>query len=234
MTTSNIKEKIAKLLRMQESSNSNEAANAAAFVERLCREHGLTPADCEQHNPDEDLAVAFTYGKTSGRLDRATSYLLQAVANYFNGYMVQCGAPGGRVRKVYAVKANQIQIELYTDYLIDVMNKLAKEHFIVAGSPRNNFKKGFAVEIARRLQAMALERQKDGIAETGMPGLVVTKRDKKQNRLALAARDNDCPNLRTSYAKSLGYGAEAGAEAAKSVGLNKQVRTTGQRMLTGV
>ena len=148
--------------------------------------------------------------------------------------MVQSSAPGGRVRKVYAVKANQIQIELYTDYLIDVMNKLAKEHFIVAGSPRNNFKKGFAVEISHRLKAMALERQKDGITETGMPGLVVTQRDEKQNRLALAARDNDCPNIRTSYAKSLGYGAEAGAEAAKSVGLNKQVRTTGQRMLTGV
>ena len=52
-----IKAKISKLLRLQQSDNAGEAANAAAFVERLCREHGLTPDDINpDHDPERDEA----------------------------------------------------------------------------------------------------------------------------------------------------------------------------------
>ena len=128
MTTSNIKEKIAKLLRMQESSNSNEAANAAAFVEKLCREHGVSADECIEHDVDEDVAVDFFYGEASGRLDPSTVILLSAVTDYFNGYLVRKrAAHRKRILHIFAPKANQIQIELYTDYLIEVRDKLAKQ-----------------------------------------------------------------------------------------------------------
>ena len=49
-----IKQKIAKLLRLAQSCNANEAANAADMVHKLCAEHGLTQdaidPDCD--NPE--------------------------------------------------------------------------------------------------------------------------------------------------------------------------------------
>ena len=42
-TSDSVKAKISKLLRMQQSDNPGEAANAAAFVEKLCKEHGISP-----------------------------------------------------------------------------------------------------------------------------------------------------------------------------------------------
>ena len=235
MTTSNIKEKIAKLLRMQESSNANEAANAAAFVERLCREHGVSAHECMDHDLEEDVAVDFFYGKASGRLDPSMTILLMGVANYFNGYLVRKSV-GNRqkILHIFAPKANQIQIELYTDYLIEVRDRLAREHCPVGSvAYRNNFKKGFAYEIHARLQQMAAERRDNGIAELGMPGLAVVQRDKKQDALSLALRNSTYSRLRSSGAYSTGAGADAGRSAAKSVGLNKQVRTSSRRMLAG-
>ena len=236
MTTSNIKEKIAKLLRMQESSNVNEAANAAAFVEKLCREHGVSADECIDHDVEEDVAVDFFYGKATGRLDPSTVILLRAVTGYYNGYQVRKWVGHRkRILHIFAAKANQIQIEIYTDYLIEVRDKLAKQHCPVGNvAYRNNFKKGFAYEILDRLKAMAADRRDNGIAEIGMPGLAVIQRDKKQAAISLSLRDSTYHSLGNSGGYTLGAGSDAGRSAAKSVGLNKQVRTTGQRMLTGV
>ena len=237
MTTSNIKEKIAKLLRMQESNNANEAANAAAFVERLCREHGVSAHECMDHDLEEDVAVDFFYGKASGRLDPSMTILLMGVTSYFNGYLVRKSVGNRqRILHIFAPKANQIQIELYTDYLIEVRDKLTKKHCPVGlGNVafRNNFKKGFAYEIYERLQQMAAEKRDNGIAELGMPGLAVVQRDKKQDALSLALRNSTYSRLRSSGAYSTGAGTDAGRSAAKSVGLNKQVRTSSRRMLAG-
>ena len=57
-TSDSIKAKISKLLRMQQSDNPGEAANAAAFVEKLCKEHGISPVSCltvSEHGPRRDL-----------------------------------------------------------------------------------------------------------------------------------------------------------------------------------
>jgi len=58
---------------MQESSNANEAANATEFLERLCRQHGITANDINaDYDPERDdvVVVELFRGK---RLDKAES-----------------------------------------------------------------------------------------------------------------------------------------------------------------
>ena len=45
---------IAKLLRLQTSNNAGEAANAAAFVEKLCAKYNVSSSDCQDYDPNRD------------------------------------------------------------------------------------------------------------------------------------------------------------------------------------
>ena len=169
-----IKAKISKLLRLQQSDNAGEAANAAAFVERLCREHGLTPDDINpDFDPERDEATFWVVGTPFKRVDHADWSLLNAVAKHFNGRTVQRGIRQEdrfkmglddygwdcSVLEIQATKGNRIQIELYYAYLKEVMERLADEakaKSVAEGyssrSFRLNFRKGFAQAIGEKLR----------------------------------------------------------------------------------
>ena len=231
-----IKTKIAKLLRLQESNNAGEAANAAALVEKLCREHGILPEEItDNYDPNEEIAVDFFYGAASRRLDPATCIVLNYVAQHFNGNVVRKWTPQGRRLHVFATKANQIQIELYTDYLIDALRRIADRECPKGDRVyRNNFKKGFAIEIGSRLNAMKNEQRKNGIPENGVPGLVICNRDEMQRKLTDAAQAKVYPTLAKASDYRVGsHGQSAGSAAAGSVGLNRQIKTRPTLALTG-
>jgi hypothetical protein len=230
-----IKAKIAKLLRMQDSDNAGEAANAAAFVEKLCREHGILPEEItDNYDPDEEVAVDFFYGAASRRLDPATTIVLNYVAQHFNGSVVRKWTSEGRRLHVFASKANQIQIELYTDYVIDQLRKIADRECPKGDRAyRNNFKKGFAMEIGTRLREMKTEQREQGIPENGVPGLVIVNRDKRQLDVALAHEKEMYPKLARSGGYTTGHGSAAGRSAAGSVGLNRQVQSRKTLALAG-
>ena len=236
--TSAIKTKIAKLLRLQESNNAGEAANAAALVEKLCREHGILPEEItDNYDPNEEIAVDFFYGAASRRLDPATCIVLNHVANHFNGSVVRkwVDHTQGRRLHVFATKANQIQIELYTDYLIDALKRIADRECPKGDKPyRNNFKKGFAIEIGNRLRAMKAEQRKNGIPENGVPGLVICNRDENQMKLSDAAKAKAYPSLAKATNWRLGsHGQAAGTAAAGSIGLNRQMKSRPTLALSG-
>ena len=63
MNLNEVRSKIAKLLRLQTSNNAGEAANAAAFVEKLCVKYNVSSTDCEGYNPEKDEVVEFQIGK---------------------------------------------------------------------------------------------------------------------------------------------------------------------------
>ena len=231
-----IKAKIAKLLRMQESGNAGEAANAAAFVEKLCREHGILPEEIsDNYDPNEEIAVDFFYGAASKRLDPATTIVLNYVAQHFNGSVVRKWTSNGRRLHVFATQANQIQIELYTDYLLEQLKKISDRECPKGDIRfRNNFKKGFAIEIGSRLSAIKSEQHKKGIPENGVPGLVLSNRDEAQLKIADSYKDLLYPSLCKATSYSIGYhGREAGASAAGSVGLNRQVKSRPTLALSG-
>ena len=252
-----IKAKLAKLLRLQESSNANEAANAAAFVEKLCREHGISPNEIDkEYDPELDTPVHWVQGGVFARVDHAAWTLLAGVSAYFNGKTVQRDfsindknagmdvewdfTRRQRVIEVCATKGNKVQIELYYEYLLDVMNKLADEakaEDLLSGdsSPafRSNFRKGFAATIRSRLAEMKYEAEREGNVATGAPGLVVQSKNKREIDSMMTLFNKRHPRLgRPSNGTYGGCGTRAGIAAGRSTGLNRQMRTSSVRALT--
>ena len=182
-----IKAKIAKLLRMQASSNENEAANAALLVEKLCRQHGISSTEISaDFDPDKDQAIAWdalAYGK---RRDAAEVMLLSYVATFFNGQCISKCRKGQNTIEVIATQAsrlNPFRVPSRDDGQAD-RAKAAEDPFKLDRSFRQNFRKAFVDSIGRRLYEIRRDqRQQEQEAEqmprpagTSAPGLVAQKR----------------------------------------------------------
>lgn len=250
-----IKAKLAKLLRLQESANANEAANAAAFVEKLCRDHGISVDEIDkEYDPELDAPVHWVQGDVFARVDHAAWTLLAGVAAYFNGRTVQRDysrhdelntardwSKRQRVIEVCATKGNKIQIELYYEYLLDVMNKLADEakaNDLLTGNSdpafRSNFRKGFAATIRSRLGEMKYETEQEGNVNTGAPGLVVQSKNRRELDSAMSLYNKRHPRVSSGSGGTYGgNGTRAGITAGRSTGLNRQMNTGSMRALTG-
>ena len=162
MNLNQVKDKIAKLLRLQTSSNAGEAANAAAFVEKLCAKYNVSSTDCKDYDPEKDEVVEFQVGKVYRKANVPEQNLIHGVTKYFNGQTIITYVPSNsmfyeppkRVMNVIASKGNKIQIELYLEYLIETMDKLADEAKKSGGygtartTYKTNWKKGFSKKIA--------------------------------------------------------------------------------------
>ena len=253
-TLSEIKAKIAKVLRLQQSKNAGEAANAAALVEKLCSEYELSPSEISaDYDPEKDEVIEFGFGRMFRKQDTAFNMLIGGVVSYFNGRTIitHVGDPlenrikaanGHTARRqlhIIATKANKIQIELYADWLIDEMERQAdqaKSQNLLeaneknAGSPpqfRGNFRKGFANELAKRLIAMRKEQERRGQPDLQMEALAVVNRNSLARNAVNKVLNDKYPRRRAGAKFSKGYGFSKGSEAAKKVGLNKQ--TTGSK-----
>lgn len=223
---SDIRSKLAKLLRLSSSSNVHEAANAARMLDRLCAEHGLDPANITGDEDDTSLrAICYQLGDKFSRVDYAQAILLNAVCMYYNGNMVitqSCRRE--RYFRVFCTEGAKVRIEVYYEYLAEVMDKLADQAKADNPySPRNyrlNFRKAFADELSIRLAAMSR-------AEGPGPGLVRVGKEKQA--VAELMREK-CGRLRLSSTR-MGTGASAGREAAGRVGLSEQVGGQGRLAL---
>tara|TARA_R100000734_G_C3312832_1_gene103980 strand:+ start:39 stop:815 length:777 start_codon:yes stop_codon:yes gene_type:complete len=254
-STDAIKAKISKLLRMQQSDNVSEAANAAAFVEKLCKEHGISPEECSpDYDPDRDVAVYWTCGKPFKRVDHASWSLLSHVAGHFNGTTVsrciRSNEPGYvefkhyRTIEVLATKGNQIQIDLYYEYLSEVMDKLAdkaKADHEAAGfhgdrAFKRNFRKGFAAAIGEKLSCQRRQQMKEEqqLAPGVNGSLALLKRTEIEKREVTALMNQRYPRLGSGSSGTYGgSGTSAGVAAGRSTSVSKQVTRSSRPALTG-
>lgn len=220
---SSLHSKLAKLLRLSSrTSNPHEAANAARMLDRLCAEHGLDPANIAGDEDDHALAaMCYRLGDTFARVDYAQAILLNAVCLYYNGEMVVTQS-GRRERyfRVFCTEGAKVRIEVYYEYLAEVMDKLADEakarNPYSSRSYRLNFRKAFADELSARLA---------GMSRAEGPGLV----GREKAAVAELMRAT-CGRLRMSSTR-MGTGASAGREAAQGVGLSEQVGGQGRLAL---
>jgi hypothetical protein len=250
-----IKAKMAKLLALQGSSNANEAANAAAFLDKLAREYGISPSeikDFEEQDPERDTVV-HEYFCDGARVSEGDKFLLQGVVKYYNGEIISTAREnGGRGNRldVWATQGNMMQIQIYYQYLLDQMELAGQAEKVLAMMRGQNvqgfmynFKKGFGLAVYRRLEVMKQDKELYGIAaspehgQSAIPGLVVTEKGrsdlaKASRMLALAY-----PKLKYSSAKvqvqTGRNGYSAGRAAGNSVSLNKQVSGSGRKQLSG-
>ena len=249
MNLNQVKDKIAKLLRLQTSSNAGEAANAAAFVEKLCAKYNVSSTDCEDYDPEKDEVIEFQVGKAYRKANVPEQNLIHGVTKYFNGQTIITYVPSNsmfyeppkRVMNVIASKSNKIQIELYLEYLIETMDKLADEAKKSGGygtartTYKTNWKKGFSKKIADRLIAMKNEQKRNGKPELNEPALVVLNRNRIEQKATLAFLDEQYPNrTRSRRTRCSGVGYADGSSKAESIGLNKQTGASKETLaLTG-
>ena len=243
MNITEIKSKLAKLLRLSESSNANEAAAAITKFESLCVQHGVAKADIStDFDPEKDEVIELPFGKLFRKRDVAIITVVGAVAHYYNGTTITACPKNNqtyRVLQVIASKANQIQIELYSEYLIDIMEKIStKAKRENPNSPRGfrqNFRKGFAVTIRDRLYEMKKQQESQELSEGGKPGLVIMEHNKREQKNALAFLDDKYPHRRPNAGIRYRYGFHKGKDAAQGVGLQKQTKgnTSPTLALTG-
>ena len=223
---------------MQASSNANEAANATEFLERLCRRHGITANDINaDYDPERDdvVVVDLFRGK---RLDKAESWVLNSITKFFNGRLIRFGNRSqGNTLKIVASKGNQIQIELYFDYIMEVMTKLADNAKLANPySPRSfkaDFRKGFALTIGSRLKEMkgAKGHSSDG---KNVAGLTIADKDARKLKAVNAYVDGSFGKITATKSTCVTRnGTRMGSQAANGVGLNTQVGGSGRLALRG-
>jgi len=242
MNINEIKSKLAKLLRLSKSSNANEAAVAVQKFETLCVQHGVAKQDITaDFDPELDVIIETSFGRTYKKRDIAIYRLISAVAKYYNGVlMIDNDRLDGKQLKIIASKSNQIQIELYSDFLIDEMERLSKqakkENKQTPRSFRANFRKGFALAINKRLVELKKVQESQETSQDNQPALVVVEHNQREQKAALSFMLEKYPDIRTSTSRyNAGHGHHEGQDAAQGVGLRKQTEgvTSPTRALTG-
>jgi hypothetical protein len=191
-------------------------------------------------------------GKPFKRVDHAAWSLLSRVAEHFNGQTVNRSARAGEpgyfenqsVIEVLATKGNKVQIELYYEYLYEVMEKLAdkaKAEHVAAGfhgdrAFRGNFRKGFARAIGQKLreQRKVVYPESGSFATAESTALAVQKRNEIEMREVQALVKHRFPRLGSGRAATFGgSGTRAGVAAGNSTSVNRQMSRSSAPRLTG-
>ena len=255
---------LSKILGLTTSSNPNEARAAEEKLEQQLQARGITREQLENSldmsTVDEEIeAISFRYGKPYKRIDPATATILSAVARFYNGSIVYAfedrdydygnfRSTVTRQFEVFSSKKSQIEIEVYTDYLLQALEddwaKHCKEDpFQVAmlgSSHRNSFRKGWANKVASRFYEMKKEEEENGreiqteSRTINQSALAVQKKNSSEKEIIKAFKKEKYPKLYASSGFTQGgSGASAGRSAGSSVGLSRQVAGGGYKALGG-
>lgn len=216
--------KIQSILKLQENTTfDGEASAAAAMIDKLCKQYGITINEATETQVIDEEFLTFK------RVNAALSLLLNAVANFYDA---KAYLKNGDTKSIQVIgsEAQQIQVRLYYDYLVQVMEKEAevahKAEKILASlrgdsvsrSFKINFRKAFAEKVSLRLQEMKKEE-----------GRVHDDADAVKNKLSA---------MRFGRAKKMnganGAGAYAGSNVGAGVSLNRQASGSVTKQLCGV
>jgi len=222
-----ILDKIAAMLRLQESSGfDGESAAAAAMIDKLCEKYGVTVNEATTPQVLEEVFEEYK------KLDEACFVLFGAVARFYDslGIVYYDNSQGRRISKLKCIgtEAQQIQTRLYYDFLkscmireCEIALKGEKALANILGNSynaygfRSNFCKAFAVKVRERLSEMKATREPHEHKE--ITAIEVAKRKFGNRRMGGAN----------------GLGANLGSNAGANASLHRQAAGSQARQLTG-
>ena len=217
--------KIQSILKLQNGTDfEGEASAAAAMIDKLCKQYGVTLSEATETQVLDESFMIFK------RTNAAISILLNAVANFYDAKAYLSNKVDHKSLQVIGSEGQQIQVKLYFDYLCQVMEKEADTAYkaekvlaeisgaTVSRSFKLNFRKAFADKVAVRLAEMKKEEGR-------------THDDAEAVNTKLSA-------MRFGRAKKLngasGAGAAAGTNVGAGVSLNRQASGSVAKQLCGV
>ena len=216
--------KIKSMLALQEGTDfDGEASAAAAMIDKLCKKYGITVDEATEVIASDELYQSFK------RLDTSFALIVNAVAKFYDAKAYIKTVNGNKSIQVIGSEAQQIQVNLYSEFLLGVMEREADKAYkaekIIAEltgtklsrSFKINFKKAFSNQVASRLWDM---KKEEGRVHEHKDAVAKALSKKRFNRS-------------TSFKGARGAGADAGADVGSSVSLNRQASGGGaQRALT--
>lgn len=216
--------KIQSILKLQENTTfDGEASAAAAMIDKLCKQYNVTLTEATETQVVDEEFLSFK------RVNAALSLLLNAVANFYDA---KAYLKNGDTKSLQVIgsEGQQIQVRLYYDYLVQVMEKEAevahKAEKVLASltgatvsrSFKINFRKAFAEKVSLRLQEV--------------------KREEGRVHDDAEAVDKKLSTMRFGRAKKMnganGAGAYAGSNVGAGVSLNRQASGSVTKQLCGV
>jgi hypothetical protein len=217
--------KIQSILNLQKGTDFNgEAAAAANIIDKLCKQYGVTLNEATETQVLDESFIRFK------RINHAHATLLNAVAHFYDAFAYIKNASDSKSIQVIGSEAQQIQTQLYYEYLLSAMEKecelahKAEKALVeitggsVSRSFKINFRKAFANKVALRLREMKLEENRVHEDKNAVRSKLSTMRLRKASK---------------SQGPS-GEGAMAGNAVGSTVSLNRQAKGSSQRALCGV
>ena len=216
--------KIQSILKLQKGSDfDGECQNAAAMIDKLCKKYNVSLEEATETQVVDEQFQSFK------RMNYAYATLLNAVAAFYDA---KAYIKNGDVKSLQVIgsEGQQIQVRLYFEYLMQVMEREAETAYkaekvlseltgdTVSRSFKLNFRKAFADKVSVRLKEMK----------------------KEENRVHddAEAVSNKLSKMRFGRAKKFtgatGAGAAVGAGVGSSVSLHRQANGSAQRQLCGV
>ena len=204
------------------------------------------PKITSDYDPERDEVIAFYYGKKFRKQDASYNLIIKAVTTYFNGTVVitredktSYSTFHKKRLEILATKGNQLQIELYSDYLLEVMEDLSwkakKENPGSNPKYRDQWKKGFSNEVRTRLIQKKKDQEKEGIPASNTTGIILINKNARDRTAVQKFLNVNYPCRRRAVRYTMGgEGYNDGSNAGSSVSLNKQTEgTTPTLALTG-
>ncbi len=216
--------KIQAMLKLQEQTDfDGEAAAAANLIDKLCRQYKISVQEATETQVLDEEFQSFK------RINQAYATLLNAVASFYDA---KAYVKNSDVKSLQVIgsEGQQIQVRLYFEYLLQVMERECETAYkaekvianltgaTVSRSFKLNFRKAFADKVSVRLYEMKKEE-----------GRVHDDADAVKNKLSA---------MRFGRAKKMtgakGEGAYSGASVGSSVSLNRQTSGVSHKQLCGV
>jgi hypothetical protein len=216
--------KIQSILKLQNGTDfEGEASAAARMIDKLCKQYGVTITEATETQVQDEEFVSFK------RINVALTTLANAIATFYDA---KAYLKNGDTKSLQIIgsEAQQIQVRLYYDYLVQVMEKEADvahkaEKILcevtgksISRSFKLNFRKAFADKVAERLKEMKLAENRvhdDAKAVSDKLSTMRFGRAKKMNGAS-------------------GAGAYSGANVGAGVSLNRQASGSVTKQLCGV
>ena len=216
--------KIQSILKLQNGTSFEGEADAAAkMIDKLCKQYGVTITEATETQVYDESFVSFK------RINVALTTLANAIAKFYDASAYLKNGDSKSLQ-IIGSEAQQIQVRLYYDYLVQVMEKEAdvahKAEKImcdikgtsISRSFKLNFRKAFADKVAERLKEMKLAENR-----------VHDDADAVKNKLS---------TMRFGRSKKMngasGAGAYSGANVGAGVSLNRQASGSVTKQLCGV